>query len=170
MNNKSITIGLGIGMIFCVTSYNYAYFAENTYQDNIIRIEKPLVEEDNKHIFQTITTIDGETFNGIVINLDGHFIVDSKFKLSINNKHGVFENKFYTISHENTKNSLVMSVTRGDSFNISDFDIELPSQNKLDVVITYREDEKIYEKEYTVEFIRNDSEENLLEVHFTEKL
>lgn len=170
MNNKVITIGLGIGMIFYVTSYNYAYFVEDTYQDNRIKIEKPLIEEDNKHIFQTTATIDGETFDSIIINLEGHFTVDTKFKLSINNKYGIFENKFYTLSPQISHKSVVISLTKGDIFNLSDFGTEPPSSNKLDVIITYREDEKIYEKEYTVDFIRHDKEANLLKVYFCEDI
>lgn len=171
MNRKSvaITLGLGIGMIFYVTSYNYAYFIENTYQDNIIKIQRPIMEEDNKQMFQTTANIDGDTFDTIAINLDGHLKVDTKFKINVNNKYGVFEDKFYIVFPAISSQSIVITVNKGSNFNLCDFESELPSTNKLDALITYRENQEIYEKEYTIEFIRHEEEANLLKVYFSEK-
>lgn len=167
MNTKAIIIGACLGILLSLASYSNAYFVDYTYQDNIIKIEVPPIEEP-KHTFETVADIDGDTFNNIKLYMNGHINVDSKFFFDINNKYGVFENKLFISVNNASNQSINIRLTRGDDFKLSDFDTEFPTNNKLDVTITYREDNQIYKKDYTIEFIRDDDNPKTLKVYFYE--
>lgn len=177
--NKNIQFNLDVKAY--PTNDNKSNFIDTTYQTNSITIKQPEEiqpePEPKPHNFTTIAQIKDGSSARMIISLKDYYNIDNNFKFDIDKVYGSFVSKHQYVVPIKPKQEIHITFA-GEYIEIDTIDTHLPSKDKMEVKITYMQNNKIYTKPYIVEFTRikidTDTQDNIynnefLEAHFYEQ-
>lgn len=170
---KNIFIIMLVISITLLCSYkSYAYFVATSYQNNRITIKAPEIEAPT-YDFVTTCKSDNSDFTKFTIYLKDYFDVDNDFKFDIEKKYGYFKDKPLIESKYINDDEIHLNFKQ--YIDLEKISKELPSKDRLEVMIKYKKDEEIYTKLYSLQFTRktidnseNEYDKEYLNIHFNE--
>lgn len=164
-----------------VKSYiaNNNYIVDRTYQTNSITINQPEITEPEPepkpHNFTTTAHIKDGSSARMIISLKDYYNTDGNFTFNIDEVYGSFISKYQNVTIIKAKQEIHVTFA-GEYIEIDKIDKYLPSKDKMDISITYTENNQTYKKQYLIEFTRLAIDEGqqiydneFLEAHFYEQ-